>query len=312
MGAGDVAPHECQRGETQASDMPAWLVTGIGSGRARIRDGRVLALLADDETPRRLQSALGGQMTALACRTASDVERTVRAERPDCVLVTPWDDAGKPSAAIVRRLRSRFPWLSIAVYCQLEARSVHEVAVLAKAGADTVIIHGHDDPGRHLRERLALSWLMRAAEEVIAALGRWATPETAPILGYCLHHATGPLTVRAVADALAIDRKTLGNRLAAAGLPAPRILIPWCRLLCAARWLEQGDRSVEQAALRFRFGSGSALRNMFRRYTGLRATEVRAYGGMTCVLAALTRELTEGARCHPAGAERLSGSAVPD
>jgi AraC-like DNA-binding protein len=280
---------------TQASDMPAWLVTGIGSGRARIRDGRVMALLADDETRRRLQSALGGQMTALGCRTASDVERTVSTQHPDCVLVTPWDESGRPSAMIVRRLRSRFPWLPIAVYCHLEVRSVHEVAVLAQAGADTVIVHGHDDPGRRLRERLALAWSLRAAEEVIAALGRWETPETAPILGYCLRHATEPLTVRAVAEALSIDRKTLGNRLTAAGLPAPRILIPWCRLLCVARWLEQRDRSVEQAALRFHFGSGSALRNMFRRYTGLRASDVRARGGMACVLAALTRELTERA-----------------
>jgi hypothetical protein len=56
----------------RAPDMTAWLVTGIGSGRGRIRDGRVMAILADDETPRRLHAALGGQMTALACRTPSD------------------------------------------------------------------------------------------------------------------------------------------------------------------------------------------------------------------------------------------------
>jgi AraC-like DNA-binding protein len=290
--------------------MTAWLVTGIGSGRARVRDGRVLALVADDETPRRLHTALGGQMTALACRTPSDVERAVSLELPDCVLVTPWDDSGRPSAAIVRRLRLRFPWLPIAVYCHLEARSVHEIAVLAQAGVDTVIIHGHDDPGRRLRDRLALAWSLRAAEEVLQVLGRWATPESAPILGYCLRHATEPLTVRAVADALSIDRSTLGHRLAAASLLAPRHLISWCRLLCAARWLEQPDRSVDQAALALRFGSGSALRNMFRRYTGMRPADVRARGGLACVLSLLVRELSgeEGATSsEPVVEERSAG-----
>jgi len=272
--------------------MPAWLVTGIVSSAARSRDGRVMALLDDDDARRRLHAALGGRISALACRTASDVELAVRAECPDCVVVAPWDESGRPSVPTVRRLRSRFPWLPIAAYCRLDPQAAHEIVELVRAGADSVVLRGYDDLGRRLRERLALGWSLRVVEEVREALAQWETPDAAPILAYCLRHATEPLTVRAVAEALAIDRKTLGNRLAAAGLPAPRILIPWCRLLCAARWLEQPGRSVEQAALRFRFGSGSALRNMLRRYTGLRASDVRARGGMACVLAALTRELS--------------------
>jgi AraC-like DNA-binding protein len=276
----------------EGSDMSAWLVTGIVSGAARSRDGRVVALLAGDEARLRLHAALGGRMTALTCRTTSEVELAVRAESPDCVVVTPWDDSGRPSVPTVRRLRSRFPSLPIAVYCQLDPKSAHEIAELTRAGADTVIIRGYDDLGRRLRERLALGWSLRAAEEVLEALERWETPDSAPILAYCLHHATEPLTVRAVADALSIDRSTLGHRLAAASLLAPRHLISWCRLLCAARWLEQPDRTVEQAALVLRFGSGSALRNMFSRYTGMRPADVRARGGLACVLSLLVRELS--------------------
>jgi AraC-like DNA-binding protein len=256
----------------------AWLVTGIGSARARTRNGCVMALLADDEVSGRLHHALGGEMTALPCRTASDVERTVSARRPDCVLVTPWDDLGRSSAATVHRLRSRFPWLPIAVYCHHEPRSAHEIAALTQAGADTFIISGYDDLGLSLRQRIAFAWSKRAAEEALVAPERWKTPESEPILSYCLHHSAEPLTVRSVADALSLDRSTLGRRLMAASLPAPRHLIPRCRLLCAARWLENSERSVERAGLPLRFGSGSALRHMFRRYTGLRPVEVRARG----------------------------------
>jgi AraC-like DNA-binding protein len=273
----------------------AWLVTGIVSSAARSRDGRVLALLADDEARGRVHAALGGQMTPLACRTASDVELTVSAQHADCVLVTPWDDRGKPSVPTVRRLRSRFPWLPIAVYCHLEPKSAHEIAALTQAGADTFIISGYDDLGLSLRQRIAFAFSKQAAEDALVALAPWQTPESAPILSYCLYHSAEPLTVHAVADALSLNRKTLGSRLAAAGLPPPSVLIPWCRLLCAARWLERPERSVEQAALVLRFGSGSALRNMFRRYTGLRAGEVRARGGLTCVLSVLTRELSQSA-----------------
>jgi AraC-like DNA-binding protein len=289
--------------------MSAWLFTGIASRVARSRDGRVVALLAGDEARRRVHGALGGEMTELACRTASDVELTVTAQHADCVLVTPWDDSGRPSVPTVRRLRSRFPWLPIAVYCQLEPKSAHEIAALTQAGADTFIISGYDDLGLSLRQRLAFAWSRRAAEDALAALAPWETPESAPILTYCLYHSAEPLTVHAVADALSIDRSTLGRRLAAASLPAAGHLISWCRLLCAARWLEDPDRTVEQAALVLGFGSGSALRNMYRRYVRLPPREVRARGGLTCVLSLLVRELsgeegddvTEASRGRKAG-----------
>jgi AraC-like DNA-binding protein len=275
----------------EGSDMSVWLVTRIISGTRHARTGRLLALLSDEEARGRVQDALGGRMTALSCRSASELVLTVRAHCADCVLVTPWDDSGAPSAPTVRRLRNRFPWLPIAVYCHLEPRSAHQIAALARAGADTIILRGYDDLGRLVRERLAYARSQRTAEVALTALASWQTPESAPILAYCLQHAGDALTVQAVAAALAVDRKTLGNRLAAAALPPPRALIAWCRLLCAARWLEHRERSVEQAALVLRFGSGSALRNMFQRYTGLRPAEVRARGGLACVLSLLTHRL---------------------
>ena len=176
--------------------MALLLITGIGSSRARTRDARVVALV-DDEARRRVHDALGGQATTLPCLTPADVELIVGAQRPDCVVVTPWDDNGQPSAVAVRRLRSRFPWLSIAVYWHLEPRSAHEIATLTQAGADTIIIRGHDDLGRILRERLAAAWPRRVATDAMAALSPWATPDSTPILSYCLLHAARPLTVRA-------------------------------------------------------------------------------------------------------------------
>jgi hypothetical protein len=48
---------------------------------------------------------------------------------------------------------------------------------------------------------------------------------------------------------------------------------------------------VEQVALLLDFPSGTSLRNMMKRYTGLRSREVRENGGVQCVLHAFKREL---------------------
>ena len=59
----------------------------------------------------------------------------------------------------------------------------------------------------------------------------------------------------------------------------------------AARMLDDPARTVEQVALKLDFPSGAALRNMFKRYTGLRTTEVRENGGVRCLIHAFKREL---------------------
>jgi len=67
----------------------------------------------------------------------------------------------------------------------------------------------------------------------------------------------------------------------------------------AARLLEDPGRTIEQVALKLDFASGTALRNMFKRYTGLRTTEVRENGGARCLLHAFKRELASVSAGRP-------------
>jgi AraC-like DNA-binding protein len=112
-----------------------------------------------------------------------------------------------------------------------------------------------------------------------------------PFLRYCLEHARRDLSVEEVAAAMGVHRKTLVDRLRAARLPPPRAMIGWCRLLMAARMLDDPARTVEQVALKLDFPSGAALRNMFKRYTGLRTAEVRENGGVRCLVHAFKQEI---------------------
>jgi methylphosphotriester-DNA--protein-cysteine methyltransferase len=55
-------------------------------------------------------------------------------------------------------------------------------------------------------------------------------------------------------------------------------------LMVCARLLEDPGRSVSQVAMLADFPSSTSLRNMLRRYTGLRPLEIRENGGLRCVL----------------------------
>jgi transcriptional regulator GlxA family with amidase domain len=154
-----------------------------------------------------------------------------------------------------------------------------------KAGADDVLVRGVDDERATLSRILADARGSRTTFDVLQAVAPLLNAEGASILAYCLEHANRALTVEMMARDLGVHRKTLVNRLAAAHLPVPSVLVAWCRLLLAARLMEDESRATEQIAFALDFGSGAALRNMLRRYTGLRPNEIRANGGLSCVVA---------------------------
>jgi len=142
------------------------------------------------------------------------------------------------------------------------------VPALIRAGADEVVLRGSDDMRVAFRRVLLQAASARAASEALTLLRKVVPRAGESVLAYCLAQADRPLTVDEMARDLGVHRKTLCNRAAAAGLPSPSTLISWCRLFHAARLLGESGASVERTALVLGFGSGTALRNMLRRYTG--------------------------------------------
>jgi AraC-like DNA-binding protein len=82
--------------------------------------------------------------------------------------------------------------------------------------------------------------------------------------------------VEQVARALNIHRKTLVNHCSAEGFPPPGSVIAWCLLLLTAGLLATPGVTVERIAVQLNFPSATALRNMLKRYTGLRPSDLRA------------------------------------
>ena len=259
----------------------------------------VVALVTGHEARARIRSSLVGHAAVEFCGVRAELLRRV-ASHPTAVVITElWDDTGASTAVAVEQLRMKFPAIPVLAYCVLRHATSRELLAMAHAGVNGFVLRGFDDVGRALRMALANADDDCLEQVMGHELGNLLAADVRPVVAHCLSHARTSHTVSGVAAGLGVHRRTLVNRLAQAGLPSPSAVISWCRLLLAARLLEDPGRSVESVALALDFGSGTALRSMLRRYTGLQPKAVRRGGGAECVLRALRHQLEQRVAAQP-------------
>ncbi|GJG86288.1 hypothetical protein tb265_14690 [Gemmatimonadetes bacterium T265] len=180
-----------------------------------------------------------------------------------------------------------------------------DVLALARAGVHELVVAGLDDVAHVLRTTLARAARRSTAERVLADIMPLVPVAALPVLRYCLEHTTAAPDVPALARALGVSRQTLAARMRAAGLPGPRALSVWCRLLLAAELLAGEGRSVDQVALTLDFASANAFRNLLRRYADLGPADLRRDSGAALRIA-FYDALTER-RAQPAEAMDVLG-----
>jgi AraC-like DNA-binding protein len=251
----------------------------------------VAALVRDSLSRARLADALRTEASVRFCGSLSEVVTLVETGLASLVVLDHRDFDGASTLPGVRALRDAYPSVPIVAYLPMSGDVSRSVMDYAKAGVSQLVFHGVDDLKASLRTAVDAALDQVSAAALGAELEPLVPPAMQPFLRYCLEHARRDLSVEEVAQAMGVHRKTLVDRLKAAHLPSPRAMIGWSRLLMAARLLEDPGRTVEQVALKLDFPSGTALRNMCKRYTGLRSTEVRQNGGVRCLLHAFKREL---------------------
>jgi AraC-like DNA-binding protein len=276
------------------------IVTLIGDAAAR---ARVASLL------REFAGAPG------VCLTPAEVRARLRAGGVRGLIVG-WDDRGGWSAApLVAEVRREFPDVSVVAYAEAGRTPSAAVVELLAAGAHQLWQHPYDD------SRLGVQALLRAADRtnaaslVYEAIAGHVPPVARPLVNLYLRGVEGPVPVTEAALQLGVHRKTLRNRMDAAGLPAPTDLRAWCRLFLAARLLDEPGRTVEAVALQLEFNSGSALRNLMRRRAGLAPWELRASGGLAFLVSRFGAECEARRRAYEesggAGAAPGQGAGVP-
>jgi AraC-like DNA-binding protein len=249
----------------------------------------VVAVVTDQEWCDHLRSVLGSWTALTIVATMRDLAHRANGAAPDIAL---WhlacaSDAGDENVVALRHFRLRSPRTVILAYCWVSTKVAPLLVAAGHAGIDGVLLRGYDDPREAIRLRLAQDSVDAFSRGVIA---RMALPDGPAwsVLARCVRRAARTvLTVEQLADECGVHRKTLGNWLRAAGLPAPEQLIGWSRLLMAAALLEMPNRSIVAAAAQVGFSSEAAFRAMLARYTKLRPRDLRQRDGFARMMAML-------------------------
>jgi AraC-like DNA-binding protein len=255
----------------------------------------VLAASRDQSWRAHVRSKLGAWSTLLFVDHINQVPRIV-VSTPD-VVVWHLDESAEASdgcAAALDYVRSVAPHSAVIAYGEPGRATRSHLLLAGRVGVDRLILRGFDDLARSVREMCRSAPVEMYVHEVMARLGL-PPGRAASAVVYCLRRTTvGPLTVQQLADDLRVSRRTLGVWFHDAGLPAPERLIGWCRVCSVARLLTNHNLSIGQISRTLAFSSECDLRRMVSRYTGCTPTWLRANGGVSAVVAALTSHWSTG------------------
>jgi AraC-like DNA-binding protein len=253
---------------------------------------RVAALILGRLDRARLQDAVRGRAILEQVDTVIALEQLVARSVPrvSAVIAEPFDIHRTPVAPTLARLRAEYPGVALIGFCQPGHKHSTEILAIARAGVHELVFRGIDDSGETFRQTLARASQTSAAREVLNALRPVIAPEALPIVETSVQYAWPDFSSRALAQVLGMNVKTLVKHCRATGLPSPGALLNWLRLMVVAYLLEAEGRALEHVAAAFGLDSASPLRNLMKRYTGLRSLEVRTGGGLKIVIEAFLRE----------------------
>ncbi|MGH7636079.1 MAG: helix-turn-helix domain-containing protein [Gemmatimonadaceae bacterium] len=228
--------------------------------------------------------------------TGDDLMRELaRADACEVVVLGPQEADGRSTVPLVERIARDWPGGGIALVMFFPARTVPDFSPRSflLAGAHQLVYEGVNDTALTIAQAVENARRECSADIVFGAIQ--------PLIPAALHpwaHAvvSSPhrvASVTSLASDLGVHRKTLVNRCARLGFLSPAALIAWCRLCVVGHLLERTGATVETIALNLEYPSHTALRNRMKRYTGMKATEVRQAGGLAAVVAAFARRLDE-------------------
>lgn len=253
---------------------------------------RVAALVLGRLERARLQDAVRGRAVLEQVDTVSALENLVARSVPrvSAVIAEPFDARRIPVAPTLARLRAEYPGVALIGLCQPAHKYSTEIVALVNAGVHELVFRGVDDTAEAFRQTLARATQTSAAREVLNALRAHLTSEAMAIVETSVQYAWPGFNSRQLAQVLGVNVKTLVKQCRTNGLPSPGALLNWVRLMVVAYLLEAEGRALEHVASAFGLESASPLRNLMKRYTGMRSLEVRTSGGLKIVIEAFLRD----------------------
>lgn len=235
---------------------------------------RPLFVLHDDAAFReRLRRAAG---TAFAVRRVAGWEElfAVLAAAPVAAVVVADPAAGQGMSALLHR----FPSVPVVAATRLGPGAFERVRRLGELGVAQVLCLDEDHAPVAIRRRLEAA----RGRPLRSLLERTLPPGTGGPARAILHAAAAVVTDggsgHALARALCVTPRTLLRWCRRAGLPPPKAMLPWMRILLAAGLLDDPGRSVRDVALATGYASDSGLRHATGAFLRMPPGELRRRG----------------------------------
>lgn len=203
----------------------------------------------------------------------------------------------------LRALLAEYPSTAVLAALQVRPDRFDDLRTLGKWGVVQVIALDHDDT------TFAISQRLRAARgrPLRALLEEVLPPETSGRARAILEAATDVVTVgehgRDLAGSLHLSRRTLLRWCQRAGLPAPRRLLAWIRILLACELLDDPGRTVLSVAHTCGYSSDSGLRRITQKFLDASPTELRERGAFKHAANAFVQVLNDERQVRYTGRE---------
>jgi AraC-like DNA-binding protein len=266
----------------------------------------------------RVRQACGNDYHFQALTDWSALHDAVRESPPaSLVVVDPYEHVpgsggrrnGQSSLSpALRTLLTEYPSTAVRAAIEVRPDRFDDLRMLGKWGVVQVISLDHDDTPFSISQRLKAA----RGRPLRALLEEVLPPETSGRARAILEAATDVVTVgehgRDLAGSLHLSRRTLLRWCQRAGLPAPRRLLAWMRVLLACELLDDPGRTVLSVAHTCGYSSDSGLRRITQKFLGASPTDLRENGAFRRSAAAFVVELKETRRARTTGSAATLGS----
>lgn len=210
------------------------------------------------------------------------------------VVVDPYFGSGSRAmlAPELQSLLAEFPSMVILAALELRLNGFAELRTLGEWGIAEVISLAEDNVLaiarvlRSLRGRQVQSVVARALPAYVPARAR-SILEIAGEIASVGGHGTD------LARTLHVSMRTLARWCSSSGLPPPRQLLAWMRILLAAELMEDAGRSLESVAVACGYAADSGLRRSLRDFLDTNPKTLRRVGAFATASAAFRDALDE-------------------
>lgn len=267
----------------------------------------LIALFMPDAHLRaRLHDAMGDEHELVPCESWPALWETATRRSLEGSVVDPYNVFDPVALPELLHFRRRFPALALIVYGDFTGREL-DLYHLGRMGVDGIILPGRDESPRDLKNRVEVALSSSLAKRVADALDGILPDVGVRCIRWAIQNADENPQVSDLASAIRISPRALSRELRALGLPAPRHMLLWGRLVQAARMLDETNATVEDVAFRLGYATGASLARALREHAGVSPTELLGpEGGVDRILGAFVTSIREEGEGDDANQRRWS------